>query len=121
MPSVETVRTILAAFDAYASKDFDRLAELYAEDVTWCCRHEPGPWDCHNREDVFGMFRARMRRGAKRTVDQILVIGGRVLIRGHTETDRFVNVYTVEDGRIVDVETHPTTDAGLDALKAKST
>jgi hypothetical protein len=40
---------------------------------------------------------------------------------GHTETDRFVNVYTVEDGRIVDVETHPTTDAGLDALKAKST
>ena len=120
MPSLESVRTILEAFDAYASKDFDRLAELYAEDVTWCCRHEPGPWDCENREDVFGMFRARLRRSMETSIDEILVVGTRVLIRGHTNTNRLVDVYTVEDGRIVEVQSHPTTDAGLDALKSKS-
>jgi hypothetical protein len=43
--TVDSVRAAIAAFDAYASKDFDRLAELYAEDVTWCCRNGPGPWD----------------------------------------------------------------------------
>jgi ketosteroid isomerase-like protein len=118
--TVESVKTVLEAFDAYASKDFDRLAELYAEQVTWCCRHEPGPWDCLNRDDVLGMFRARMRRDVKRTADQILVVGHRVLVRGHTDTARFVDVYTVEDGRIVEVQTHPTTDAGLNALKSKS-
>lgn len=114
------MRTILGAFDAYASKDFDRLAELYAEDVTWCCRDEPGPWDCESREDVFGMFRARMRRGMEASIDEILVFGTKVLVRGHTNEHRFVNVFRVEDGRIVEVENQPTTDAGLDALKSKS-
>ena len=120
MPSRETMRTIAEAFDAYASKDFDRLAEVYAEDVTWCCRYESGPWDCQNREDVFGMLRVRMRRGIETSIDQILVAGTRALVRGHTDAHRFVNVYTVEDGRIVEVENHLTTDAGLDALKSKS-
>ena len=120
MPSVETARTILAAFDAYRSKDFGRLEELFAEDVTWRRHNEPGPWDCENRNDVFGMFRARMRKDVKTSIDQILVAGRRVLVRGHADGVRFVRVYTVEDGRIVEVQHYPTTDAGLDALKSKS-
>jgi hypothetical protein len=34
MATVDSVKVLLATFDAYAEKDFDQLAELYAEDVT---------------------------------------------------------------------------------------
>jgi hypothetical protein len=59
MATVESIRTLIATFDAYEDEDFYRLAELYAEDVTWTGA-EPGQRDCQNREDVFRMFRARM-------------------------------------------------------------
>ena len=95
---------------------FDRLAELYAEDVTWDGT-EPGPWDCKNREDVFGMFRARMRRGGEATFHQILSIGPRVLLVGDMEGDRFVSLFTVEGGRIVHVQDFESTGAALDTLK----
>jgi len=65
MATVESVRTLIATFDAYEDEDFDRLAELYAEDVTWTGA-EPGQRDCQTREDVFRMFRARMNSGELR-------------------------------------------------------
>ena len=42
MATVDSARTLLETFEAYEEKDFDRLAELYAEDVTWDGT-EPGP------------------------------------------------------------------------------
>jgi ketosteroid isomerase-like protein len=35
MATVESDRTLLETFEPYEEKDFDRLAELYADDVTW--------------------------------------------------------------------------------------
>jgi ketosteroid isomerase-like protein len=90
MATVDSVRTLLDTFEAYGESDFDRLAELYAEDVTWD-GSEPGPGDCKNREDVFGMFRVRIRRGGKLTVHQILSIGPRVLLVGDFDGNRIVN------------------------------
>jgi ketosteroid isomerase-like protein len=117
MATVDSVRTLLETFEAYEELDFDRLAELYAEDVTWDGT-EPGPRDCKNREDVFGMFRARMRRGGEATFHQILSIGPRVLLVGDMEGDRFVSVFTVEGGRIVHVQDFESTGAALDTLKS---
>src|SRR2546426_1107163 len=51
MATVESVRTLIATFDAYEDEDFDRLAELYAEDVTQTGA-EPAQGDCRNREGV---------------------------------------------------------------------
>ena len=70
MATVDSVRTLLETFEAYEEKDFGRLAELYAEGVTWEGT-DPGPLDCKNREDVFGMFRARMGRGGEATFHQL--------------------------------------------------
>jgi ketosteroid isomerase-like protein len=116
MATVDSVRTLLETFEAYEEKDFDRLAELYAEDVVWDGT-EPGPRDCKNREDVFGMFRVRMRRGGEATFHQILSIGPRVLLVGDMEGGRFVSVFTVEGGRIVHVQDFESTGAALDTLK----
>jgi len=117
MTTVDSVKVLLETFDAYAEKDFDQLAELYAEDVTWGGT-EPGPWDCMNREDVFGMFRVRMRRNTELTFDQILSMGSHVLLAGHdAEGGRFVSVFTVEGGRIVRVQDYPSTNEALDSLK----
>ena len=41
MGTVESVRTLIATFDAYENENFDRLAELYAEDVTWTGAEPP--------------------------------------------------------------------------------
>jgi hypothetical protein len=70
-----------------------------------------------NREDVFGMFRARMSRGGEATFHQILSIGPRVLLVGDMEGERFVSVFTVEGGRIVHVQDYESTGAALDTLK----
>jgi ketosteroid isomerase-like protein len=117
MSTVDSVKVLLATFDAYAERDFNQLAELYSEDVTWGGT-EPGPWDCMNRDDVFGMFRVRMRRNAELAFDQILSIGSRVLLAGHDgEGDRFTSVFTVEGGRIVRVQDYPSTHEALGSLK----
>jgi ketosteroid isomerase-like protein len=116
MATVESVRTLIATFDAYEDEDFDRLAELYAEDVTWTGA-EPGQRDCQTREDVFRMFRARMNSGGQASFDQILSVGSHVLLAGHLELDRFVSVFTVEGGRVVRVRDYGSTDEALDALK----
>jgi hypothetical protein len=71
-----------------------------------------------NRDDVFGMFRVRMRRKKDLTFDQILSVGPHVLLVGHdAEGDRFVSVFTVEGGRIVRVQDYPSTSEALDSLK----
>jgi ketosteroid isomerase-like protein len=121
--TVDPVRTLLATFDAFADQDFDRLTELYAEDVTWSGT-EPGPWDCLSREDVFGMFRARMRSNENVVFDQILARGRHVLLAGHVDNEvrsPVVSVFTVEDGRIVRAQDYHSTDAALDALKKPRT
>jgi ketosteroid isomerase-like protein len=116
MATVESVRTLIATFDAYEDEDFDRLAELYAEDVTWTGA-EPEQRDCQNREEVFRMFRARMSSWGQASFDRILSVGSHVLVAGHMEMDRFVSVFTIEGGRVVRVKDYGSTDEALDALK----
>jgi ketosteroid isomerase-like protein len=116
MGTVESVRTLIATFDAYEDEDFDRLADLYSEDVTWTGA-EPGQRDCQNREDVFRMFRPRMSSGGQASFDRILSVGSHVLLAGRLELDRFVSVFTVEGGRVVRVKDYGSTDEALDALK----
>jgi ketosteroid isomerase-like protein len=55
MDALATLRVMTDSMDAYDRQDFDRLAELSAEDVRWV---EP-TWSCESRDDVFEMFRAR--------------------------------------------------------------
>jgi ketosteroid isomerase-like protein len=58
MDAQGTMRLMFDTMDAYDRADFDRLAEIYAEDAQWLNANPKGP-HCHNREDIFAMFRQR--------------------------------------------------------------
>ena len=53
--------------------------------------------------------------------DRILGVGDRVLLAGHRGADRFISVFTVDDGRVVRVQEYASIDAALDALKRPQT
>ena len=80
MPTLGSVRTLLATFEAYHGKDVGEV--------------------------VF---------------DRILSVGDRVLLAGHKGADRFISVFTVDDGRVVRVQDYASMDAALDALKRPRT
>jgi ketosteroid isomerase-like protein len=119
MATVDSLRTLLATFEAFADQDFDRLEDLYAEDVTWD-GPEPGPWDCRNRDEVFDMFRARMRTSTEVDFDRIFGTGSKVLpaSRSADDTDEgFVSLFTVEHSRIVRAQNFHSTEAAFEELK----
>jgi ketosteroid isomerase-like protein len=70
MDAQATMRLMFDTMDAYDRGDFDRLAEIYAEDASWINADPEGP-HCHNREDIFDMFRARMGSGTRITFDEL--------------------------------------------------
>ena len=57
MDAQGTMRLMFDTMDAYDRADFDRLAEIYAEDAQWLNANPDGP-HCHSRDDIFNMFRA---------------------------------------------------------------
>jgi ketosteroid isomerase-like protein len=52
------MRLMFDTMNAYDRADFDRLAEIYAEDAQWLNADPSGP-HCHHRDDIFAMFRQR--------------------------------------------------------------
>jgi hypothetical protein len=61
MDAQGTMRLMFDTTDAYDRADFDRLAEIYAEDAQWRNADPNGP-HCGNRDDIFAMFRQRRGR-----------------------------------------------------------
>jgi ketosteroid isomerase-like protein len=52
MDAQATMRLMFDTMDAYDRADFDRLAEIYAEDAQWRNADPNGP-HCRNRDDIF--------------------------------------------------------------------
>ena len=63
MDAQGTMRLMFDTMDAYDRADFDRLAEIYAKDAQWLNADPNGP-HCHDRDDIFAMFRQRMDAGS---------------------------------------------------------
>ena len=55
MDTQGTMRLMFDTMDAYDRADFDRLAEIYAEDAQWLNADSKGP-HCRSRDDIFAMF-----------------------------------------------------------------
>jgi hypothetical protein len=70
MDAQGTMRLMFDTMDAYDRADFDRLAEIYAEDAQWLNANPDGP-HCHSRDDIFNMFRARMASGTRIGFDEL--------------------------------------------------
>ena len=104
MDAQNTMRLMFDTMDAYDRADFDRLAEIYAEDVRWINAEPEGP-HCANRDDVFSMFRQRMDSGIRVTFDEMRSTPTHVVLAARAEGfDAVVSVFTFEGRRIVAVQ-----------------
>jgi ketosteroid isomerase-like protein len=61
MDAQGTMRLMFDTMDAYDRADFDRLAEIYAEDAQWINADPKGP-HCRNRDDIFTALRVHAGR-----------------------------------------------------------
>jgi hypothetical protein len=92
MDAQGTMRLMFDTMDAYDRADFDRLAEIYAEDAQWRNADPNGP-HCHNRDDIFAMFRQRMDAGIRIAFDELR----------STPTQVMLTVRAADFGRVVSV------------------
>jgi SnoaL-like domain len=102
--------------DAYDRADFDRLAEIYAEDAQWRNANPNGP-HCRNRDDIFNMFRARMNTGIRIGFDEMRSTPSHVMLTARVNGfDPVVTVFSFRGRRIVAVQDYPSMQAAEAAL-----
>jgi ketosteroid isomerase-like protein len=116
MDAQGTMRLMFDTMDAYDRGDFDRLAEVYAEDAHWSNADPEGP-HCRNRNDIFSMFRQRMDSGVRITFDEMRSTPTQVVLTVRAaDFGRVVSVFTFEGRRIVAIADYPSTGAAEAAL-----
>jgi hypothetical protein len=116
MDAQGTMRLMFDTMDAYDRADFDRLAEIYAEDAQWLNANPDGP-HCHSRDDVFNMFRARMASGTRIGFDELRSTPSQVLVTARAaDFGAVVSVFSFQGRRIVTVKDYPSMAAAQAAI-----
>jgi hypothetical protein len=120
MDAQGTMRLMFDTMDAYDRADFDRLAEIYAEDAQWRNADPKGP-HCHNRDDIFTMFRARMDTRIRIGFDELRSTPTQVLVTAPAaDFGAVVSVFSFQGRRIVGVRDYPSMAAAELALAGRS-
>jgi ketosteroid isomerase-like protein len=120
MDAQGTMRLMFDTMDAYDRADFDRLAEIYAEDAQWRNADPKGP-HCHNRDDIFDMFRARMDAGIRIGFDELRSTPTEVLVTARAaDFGEVVSVFSFQGRRIAAVKDYPSMAAAESALAGRS-
>jgi limonene-1,2-epoxide hydrolase len=116
MDAQGTMRLMFDTMDAYDRADFDRLAEIYAEDASWINADPEGPHG-RNRDDIFAMFRARMGSDARITFDELRSTPTQVVLTARAaDFGRVVSVFSFEGRRIVAIRDYPSMEAAESAV-----
>jgi SnoaL-like domain len=116
MDAQGTMRLMFDTMDAYDRADFDRLAEIYAEDAQWLNANPDGP-HCHSRDDIFNMFRARMASGTRIGFDELRSTPSQVLVTARAaDFGAVVSVFSFQGRRIVTVKDYPSMAAAQAAI-----
>jgi limonene-1,2-epoxide hydrolase len=116
MDAQGTMRLMFDTMDAYDRADFDRLAEIYAEDAQWRNANPKGP-HCHNRDDIFAMFRQRMASGIRVGFDELRSTPTEVVVTARAaDFGRVVSVFSFQGRRIVAVKDYPSMEAAQAAI-----
>ena len=120
MDAQATMRLMFDTMDAYDRADFDRLAEIYAEDAQWRNADPNGP-HCRNRDDIFAMFRHRMDAGIRVGFDELRSTPTEVLLTARVNgSDPVVTVFSFLGRRIVAVKDYPSMAAAEAAIAGPS-
>jgi hypothetical protein len=120
MDAQGTMRLMFDTMDAYDRADFDRLAEIYAEDAQWLNADPRGP-HCRNRDDIFAMFRQRRNAGIRIGFDELRSTPTQVLLTARVNgSDPVVTVFSFRGRRIVTVKDYPSMEAAEAAVAGPS-
>jgi hypothetical protein len=120
MDAQGTMRLMFDTTDAYDRADFDRLAEIYAEDAQWRNADPNGP-HCGNRDDIFAMFRQRRGRRDQDLVRRdALAPDARPADRPDRRLRPVVTVFSFQGRRIVTVKDYPSMAAAEAAIAGSS-
>jgi hypothetical protein len=116
MDAQGTMRLMFDTMDAYDRADVERLAEIYAEDAQWR-NADPGGPHCHNRDDIFTMFRQRMDSRVRVGFDELRSTPTQVLVTARVNGfDPVVTVFSFQGRRIVGVKDYPSMEAAEAAV-----
>jgi ketosteroid isomerase-like protein len=115
MPSIgqENLETVMIDFfGALRRGDFNAAAALLDPEVSWQGLREE--WVCHGRSEVIGTFRCGLEQRRETDALEFTRVGDKVVMgaRGPSITEvagaplerQIFNVYTLRDGRIVQIE-----------------
>jgi hypothetical protein len=120
MDAQGTMRLMFDTTDAYDRADFDRLAEIYAEDAQWRNADPNGP-HCGNRDDIFAVFRQRRGRRDQDLVRRDALAPTHVLLTARIDgSDPVVTVFSFQGRRIVTVKDYPSMAAAEAAIAGSS-
>jgi limonene-1,2-epoxide hydrolase len=116
MDAQGTMRLMFDTMDAYDRADFDRLAEIYAEDAQWRNADPEGP-HCRNRDDIFAMFRQNMDSGIRIGFDEMRSTPTHVILTARVDgDDPVVSVFTFDGRRIVAVQDYHSMETAQAAM-----
>jgi ketosteroid isomerase-like protein len=117
MDAQGTMRLMFDTMDAYDRGDFERLAEIYAEDATWIAVDPSGP-HCRSRDDIFEMFRGNLRSGVRIRFGELRSTPTHVTVAAQVDDSvPVVTVFSFEGRRIVAVQDYPSMGAASSALR----
>jgi hypothetical protein len=78
---------------------------------------DPAGPHCHNRDDIFAMFRARMSSDTRLSFDELRSTPAQVAVTARaSDFGRVVSVFTFEGRRIVAIQDYPSMEAAESAL-----
>jgi hypothetical protein len=114
------MRLMFDTMDAYDRADFDRLAEIYAEDAQWLNADPKGP-HCRSRDDIFTMFRQRMDAGIRIGFEELRSTPTQVLLTARAaDFGAVVSVFSFQGRRIVAIRDYPSMEAAQAVLEGPS-
>jgi ketosteroid isomerase-like protein len=112
-----TLDLLKAAYQRAGRDGVDAVVDLLDPQVEWLAA-QPGPWDCHDREQVLETFRRQYEHGVRADFGEPIEVGDKVILdvrpyrrdeQGNkTDQQRLWQVLTMRDGKIAASRTTPT-------------
>ena len=108
-----TLDQLQAAYQRAGRDGVDAVVDLLDPQVEWIAA-QPGPWDCHDREQVVETFRRQYDHGVRADFGESVEVGDKVILDvrpyrqdeqdNKTDKQRLWQVLTMREGKIVRIQ-----------------
>jgi ketosteroid isomerase-like protein len=119
-----TLDLLQAAYQRAGRDGVDAIVDLLDPQVEWIAA-QPGPWDCHDREQVLETLRRQYDHGVRADFGEAVEVGDTVILdvrpyrrdeQGNkTDEQRLWQVLTMRQGKIVRIQDYTDQASALQA------